>query len=320
MDGEFSKYLKINQKFNNFEEFAQITKLWNLDFRQIDRGEFEADIVQVASSDLQVSEGKFNRKLDQLGSAPNGLRTFAILANESTPTIWHGKLADQENIMIFPKDGELEAVSTPRFDVFTISFTEDLLLDIINTIGLGRPEDIIREPEIASCNPKTLALLRQNISKVLQEIRLNAPRMTEEQLQYEIEHEIPRSLIISLTKERHNNNKPSPQKRHQTVRRIREYVESNAPSNFTVKDLCIAAGVSERTLRYAFEENLGVSPKAFVNIIRLNRVRRDLRNIDLTEKNISDIANRWGYWHMGQFAADYRKLFGELPSETNRPA
>lgn len=63
MDGEFAKYLIVNQKFNDFEVFAQITKLWDLDFRQIDRGALEADLLQIASPDLQVSNSKFNRKL-----------------------------------------------------------------------------------------------------------------------------------------------------------------------------------------------------------------------------------------------------------------
>jgi AraC-like DNA-binding protein len=31
---------------------------------------------------------------------------------------------------------------------------------------------------------------------------------------------------------------------------------------------------------------------------------------------ITDVANEWGFWHMGQFAADYQSQFGELPSET----
>ena len=31
---------------------------------------------------------------------------------------------------------------------------------------------------------------------------------------------------------------------------------------------------------------------------------------------ISDAANAWGYWHLGQFAADFRNMFGELPSKT----
>ena len=31
---------------------------------------------------------------------------------------------------------------------------------------------------------------------------------------------------------------------------------------------------------------------------------------------VAEVASRWGFWHMGQLAADYRQLFGELPSET----
>ncbi len=35
-----------------------------------------------------------------------------------------------------------------------------------------------------------------------------------------------------------------------------------------------------------------------------------------SDLRIADIANRYGFWHMGQFAADYRRMFAELPSET----
>jgi len=31
---------------------------------------------------------------------------------------------------------------------------------------------------------------------------------------------------------------------------------------------------------------------------------------------LSDIAARWGFWHLSHFAADYKSMFGELPSET----
>jgi AraC family ethanolamine operon transcriptional activator len=33
---------------------------------------------------------------------------------------------------------------------------------------------------------------------------------------------------------------------------------------------------------------------------------------------IADIANRWGFWHIGKLAADYRTQFGELPSATRQ--
>jgi AraC family ethanolamine operon transcriptional activator len=31
---------------------------------------------------------------------------------------------------------------------------------------------------------------------------------------------------------------------------------------------------------------------------------------------VQDVAAAWGFWHLSQFATDYRKLFGVRPSET----
>ena len=43
-----------------------------------------------------------------------------------------------------------------------------------------------------------------------------------------------------------------------------------------------------------------------------------LRGADPSRTRIADVANEWGFWHMGQLAADYRRHFGENPSETLR--
>ena len=58
-----------------------------------------------------------------------------------------------------------------------------------------------------------------------------------------------------------------------------------------------------------------MTPKAYLQAQRLHGVRRELRVAD-TETVIADVAGRWGFWHMGQFAADYRRTFDQLPSET----
>jgi transcriptional regulator GlxA family with amidase domain len=85
--------------------------------------------------------------------------------------------------------------------------------------------------------------------------------------------------------------------------------------------VCRQAQVSERVLHYAFKERFGISPKRYLQAFRLDSVRAELRSADPSVAKISDVANRWGFWHMGQFAADYRRQFGELPSETlKRPS
>jgi transcriptional regulator GlxA family with amidase domain len=60
----------------------------------------------------------------------------------------------------------------------------------------------------------------------------------------------------------------------------------------------------------------GVGPKEYLKVFRLISVRRQLRAASARTTRVTDVANGLGFWHMGQFAADYRQRFGELPSET----
>jgi AraC family ethanolamine operon transcriptional activator len=94
------------------------------------------------------------------------------------------------------------------------------------------------------------------------------------------------------------------------------YIERHVQEAISVKDICAAAGVSQRTLEYAFEMKFGLTPKPFLLAYRLNLVRKELRSCDPVTTKIVEIANDYEFWHMGRFAAYYRQLFDELPSET----
>jgi AraC family ethanolamine operon transcriptional activator len=63
-------------------------------------------------------------------------------------------------------------------------------------------------------------------------------------------------------------------------------------------------------------ERFGLSPALYMKARRLNGARRDLSGKHESPMKIVDIANKWGFWHLGQFAKDYRNWFGELPSNT----
>ena len=94
-----------------------------------------------------------------------------------------------------------------------------------------------------------------------------------------------------------------------------EMIEDCGGERLTVAQIVRATGCSERTLQYAFKEHFGIGPKAYLIRRRLNGARDALARND-GPTAIADVANEWGFWHMGQFAKDYRALFGELPSET----
>ena len=97
-----------------------------------------------------------------------------------------------------------------------------------------------------------------------------------------------------------------------------DYALSHTAERLYVTDLCEAAGVSERTLQYAFKEVMGMTPVAYLTRLRLHRVRQALRAATHGSTTVTAEALRWGFWHFGEFSRAYKGCFGELPSDTLR--
>lgn len=112
---------------------------------------------------------------------------------------------------------------------------------------------------------------------------------------------------------------PHPSRRRAAVRRVEEYLDAQGDRGPgpSIPALCAVAGVSERTLEYAFREQLSTTPVRFLMLRRLNRVRRDLLAAE-QGATVTQIMLRAGVYDLGRFAGEYRQLFGELPSDTLR--
>lgn len=102
---------------------------------------------------------------------------------------------------------------------------------------------------------------------------------------------------------------------YKIVREVRQHLLQNQNETITVVDLCQKFQISRRTLQYAFQDVMGMSPNAYLRTIRLNGVRRSLRDPNSGVMSVQQAAADWGFWHLSQFARDYQGLFGELPSE-----
>jgi AraC-like DNA-binding protein len=87
----------------------------------------------------------------------------------------------------------------------------------------------------------------------------------------------------------------------------------------TTADIAEAVGVSVRSLQEAFQHHLGINPMAYLRAARMRRIHADLlaggEGISVTE-----VALRWGVTHAGRFAQEYRRMFGQAPSQTLRQA
>jgi transcriptional regulator GlxA family with amidase domain len=83
-----------------------------------------------------------------------------------------------------------------------------------------------------------------------------------------------------------------------------------------VSALCHVIGVSERTLRKAFHRVHGVPPCRHLRMLRLSNARRALLSADGALANVTEIAMSFGFAELGRFSVEYKKAFGESPSQT----
>jgi AraC-like DNA-binding protein len=80
----------------------------------------------------------------------------------------------------------------------------------------------------------------------------------------------------------------------------------------TTASLARLARVGVRNLQAGFRDHVNMSPMAYLRQLRLIRAHDDLRSG--RAPTVADAAHRWGFGHLGRFAADYRSRYGALPS------
>ena len=100
--------------------------------------------------------------------------------------------------------------------------------------------------------------------------------------------------------------------------RFRRAVEEDPSQPLYITEICKTIRVSDTTLEVCCQEQLGIGPKRYLLLRRLHLARRALREASRGATTVTDIATRYGFWHFGRFAGEYRSLFGESPSATLR--
>lgn len=292
----------------HFSDFGDLGRLggWDLDFRQLDAGPQSIPASVVSSSRVLVMRMRFNRGFHQRGNPPPGMLTFGLPVQGMTD--WFGRSFNQKSIVPFNYASGVDGVSRPGFEAFTLSIAEDFLQEVSETFQIPVPDYL--------CVPKAGTYVPN--SQPVEHLRRDLRCLTEDP-QARLCEERETSLVVELLTAALANSrvddKSTPAARAYAVSETLDYLESHKHEAISVGQVCTAARVSWRTLNRAFLERFGIGPKAYLQRSRLAGVRAELLTGSV-DTVIADVANNWGFWHMGQFARDYRVLFGELPSGT----
>jgi AraC family ethanolamine operon transcriptional activator len=104
--------------------------------------------------------------------------------------------------------------------------------------------------------------------------------------------------------------------RQRIVREADEYLSANPARPVYTDELCTALGTSASRLHQAFYATFSISPHRYLKMRRMSMVRTVLLSRSGPWHSVKAAALSHGFWHLGQFAHDYRAMYGEAPSET----
>jgi AraC-like DNA-binding protein/tetratricopeptide (TPR) repeat protein len=99
------------------------------------------------------------------------------------------------------------------------------------------------------------------------------------------------------------------------VRRALDAMRANVERDWSIHSLADIAGISSRTLQRQFQAFLGKTPLAALRDMRFERARRELLK-GSPDATVIDIALGCGLTHSGRFSVDYRRRYGETPTQT----
>ncbi|NEE03931.1 AraC family transcriptional regulator [Phytoactinopolyspora halotolerans] len=100
------------------------------------------------------------------------------------------------------------------------------------------------------------------------------------------------------------------------LRKVLQIVDNNPEWEHTTSSLAQFAAISPRALQAQFKQHVGLSPKAYLTNVRLDRVYDALLAASRGEVTVGQVAVHYGFKHYGRFVTLYRQRYGERPYDT----
>lgn len=200
-----------------------------------------------------------------------------------------------------------------------VRIERDAMQRLAEQLFPGHPRiDVTFEPALPLTAP-ALSSMRTMLDWLFREATLG-PLLEQPLIASRIEETLLLTMLQLLPHDRPDLLRRTPTVAPGFVIRAEEYMASQAHDALTVAQIAAQAGVSIRSLFAGFQRYRACSPMERLRSIRLERVRLDLNRASDEVTSVTEVALRWGFGHLGQFAADYKRRFGELPSESLRRA
>jgi len=314
---DYQSFNWLEFEMNEFEDFKRNVESWKVDFLQMDNSDFYAHLRQLILPKVQVGYTQINGHLSQQGEVPGGMWTFVIPRQDSSIATYNHLLAESNAmILIYPPGTHFTSNTYDGWSIYTFSVEEKHFKKVTAILGLDKIEEKLREIERVALNPDQAENLQRQLENILQyAMTLEENIFTTDELEILL-YLIPVNILKEMHPHMECSRKRLLKEKHLLYIEAKSYMHTHIHEDITIKSIADKFNITERTLHNYFKQELDISPKRYLMVLRLTKIHNILKKSSVKKGLIEQTARRFGFLHMGQFTKSYKDFFGELPKNT----
>lgn len=301
-----------------FDEFKQGVDLCSdLEVVQLDSGQDYYSTQQILLEDIYISRSFFSRKMETKGAFPKEDFWIFHFQSSGVPLFINGKFLDENEIAIHKPYSTFSSVCNNNHLSCAIGIREELLEKLGEKYKIRNLLKKVKNKDSIIVEPHLMEKLKLIIGALFNDMKINYTLYKNSSHNQYIKAEtftVASFLMEIITSSSLVSKK---RKENPVLSKSLKFIHENKYKAITIEEVCQDTQFTQRTIYYHFNKIYSLSTKQYIQYLKLNLIRNELLN--RKEKiNISEVAGKYGFWHMGQFSKDYKKLFGELPSKTSK--
>jgi AraC-like DNA-binding protein len=310
----FSRVLDFSDPFQFQSAIQSVT---HAEILPTAKGSFYVELTKIGMDRLRMQRFKAASPLIATTTIEPDRKVIGFLLEPIRSEMHHcGMKVSSSDILILNNDA-VHQRSTANYFYGTMSVPADDFPELCQTI-MGRAP--LEKPRSALVRPSPFLLSRlRKLHDLVGLLARDTPDMLElPEICRALEQQLIHLMIRCITDG--EDVAPAVKERRSSaiLSRFEDFSAANPDRPIYLAEMCAAVGASERTLRAACEEHLGMGPIRFLTLRRMHLVRRALLRADPQKSTVTSIVTGHGFWELGHFSAAYRTLFGETPSVTLR--
>jgi len=305
--------------YSDIEEYVQSLYGWDIEFTQLKRGSGPLSRRTIGNNEFNFMRFRQTMCGEVTGLAVEPGLTFFLGENIADELVMMHNKVSTDTLLCIPQNHEIYTVTPDGYVGYTFNISFSLLERVAKSIY----------PDICSIRYPESREMYQLSSQYSEFIRYGfrflsniAAHHGENSMLCGLEtSDVVENLIVPLLISVLKGNVDSKLintsvKRENKLGELITLINGNLDVSLTMSDLSGEVGLTHRRIQYIFRDNIGISPQTFIKAQRLNAVRRNLSSAAIMRGDVKEIAGKFSFWNMSQFAKDYKDLFGYSPRKT----